>query len=219
MARGPGATGAEAATDVSENALVLVPAEVSRAKLEEELASWRLNEEVYRRRGWILLRADGLIVEVAFIGSVAVGDIQLSAVTAAIRLTYDNYDLWPPSLDFIDPRTGDLAVPPVQALEPVNGDVRNALLGHPQTGRPFLCVPGVREYHDHPQHTGDDWLLHRAEGAGRLAVICDIVWRRMVRNVLGLTVQLQSLPRVGTQLIIGLGQGDVDARPQPRTSA
>jgi len=26
---------------------------------------------------------------------------------------------------------------------------------------PFLCLPGIREYHENPAHTGDSWLLHR----------------------------------------------------------
>jgi hypothetical protein len=152
---------------------------------------------------------EGLQVDVAFIATVAIGDLSVPAITASIRLRFDNYDLWPPSLTFIDPRTGGPAAPVVSAPDTVNGEVRNVLLGHPN-GLPFLCVPGVREYHEHPQHTGDDWLLHREAGAGRLAVICDIVWRRMARNVLGVMVNLQSLPRVGTQLNMGLTQGEVD---------
>ncbi len=188
----------------------LVPREVSEKKLREQLDHWRQNEDVYRRRGWILLAAWNLTVEVGFLASVAFGDQQLSVMTAAIRLTYDNYDVWPPSLEFIDPRTGDPASPPVQALDRFEEGVRNALLAHPDAGRPFLCVPGVREYHTHPQHSGDDWLLHRRSGAGKLAVLCDIVWRRMARNVIGLSVQLQSLPHAGSQLSIGLAQGDMD---------
>lgn len=188
---------------------LLVPLDVSRGKLAAELAQWEANKDVYRRRGWLLLSHSDLTVEVAFVASVAVGNLQLPAITASIRLTYENYDLWPPSLTFIDPRTGELAPPVVQAPDTVGSEVRNVLLGHPN-GRPFLCIPGVREYHNHPQHSGDDWLLHRSSGAGRLAIICDIVWRRMVRNVLGLTVNLQSLPRLGTQLNVGIAQGDID---------
>lgn len=190
---------------------LLVPHSVSQAKLEVELADWRTNEDLYRRRGWLLLNADGLDVSVAFVAKVAVGEMQLPVVTAAITLRYDNYDLWPPSLTFIDAMTGQPAIPQVAALDRLdNGEVRNVLLGHPTSQQPFLCLPGLREYHEHPQHNGDDWLLHRNAGEGRLAVVCDRVWRRMARNVMGLSVTLQSLPGVGTQLAIGLMQGDVD---------
>ncbi len=193
--------------------LELVPLAVSRSKLERELELWRVNSAVYRRHGWLLLDVDDLTVDVGFVARVAVGDMQLPIFTAAIRLRYDNYDLWPPSLTFIDPSSGAAAVPTVQAPDRVDGQIRNVLLGLPGTGQPFLCLPGLREYHHHPQHTGDDWLLHRAAGEGSLAVICDRVWRRMARNVVGLSVQMQSLPHAGTQLHIALGQGDVDAVP------
>ncbi len=188
---------------------LLVPIEVSTAKLEDELSQWRANEDSYRRRGWLLLGVADLTVDIAFVATLAVGDLQVPAITAAIRLRYDNYDLWAPSLTFINPRTGNPMPPVVRAPDTVDGQVRDVLLAHPN-GRPFLCVPGLREYHSHPQHSGDDWLLHRTAGLGRLAVVCDIVWRRMARNVLGVAVTLQSLPNMGTQLNVGIAQGDID---------
>ena len=189
---------------------VLVPREVSRAKLGRELADWHSNAELYRRRGWLLLGAHDLDVHVAFVAPVAVGEMSLPVITTAIRLNFDNYDLWPPSLTFIDPMTGQPALPVVSAPErDQHGEPRNVLLGHPITKLPFLCLPGLREYHSHPQHSGDDWLLHRTSGQGRLAVICDRVWRRMARNVLGLQVSMLSLPGMGTQLQVALAQGDV----------
>lgn len=189
---------------------VLVPREVSRAKLDAELADWKSNLELYRRRGWLLLGANELEVDVAFVAQVAVGELTLPVITTTIRLNFDNYDLWPPSLTFIDPMTGLPALPVVNAPERnERGDPRNVLLGHPITKQPFLCLPGLREYHSHPQHSGDDWLLHRTSSQGRLAVICDRVWRRMARNVLGLQVNLLSLPGLGTQLQMMLAQGDV----------
>lgn len=193
----------------------LVPPEISRAKLAAELENWAANDQVYRRRGWILLdsNVDELRVDVGFISLAAVGDQQVPLFSAAVRLTYENYDLWPPSLTFIEPRSGNPAPPAVQAIERVDGgEPRNALLLHPGSGRPFLCLPGLREYHSHPQHSGDDWLLHRAEGAGRLAVICDRIWRRMVLNVVGVQVQLLSVPGMGTQLNILIAQGDLNAQ-------
>lgn len=205
----------------SSPAPLLVPWELSKAKLDEELAQWNANSEVYRRRGWLLLSVRDLEVEVAFVGAVSLADKQLPAITAAIRLTYDNYDLWPPSLTFIDVRTGAPAYPIVQALDRVDGnDVRNVLLDHPNGG-PFLCLPGLREYHSHPQHSGDDWLLHRTSGAGRLAVVCDRVWQRMARNVIGLTVQVSSLPPGhGVHVVMAISQGEFEVvAPPPVHSA
>jgi hypothetical protein len=34
---------------------------------------------------------------------------------------------------------------------------------------PFMCMRGVRQYHRHPAHTGDAWLLHRGRGEGTLS--------------------------------------------------
>ena len=56
-----------------------------------------------------------------------------------------------------------------------------------------MC-PGYVEYHDHPQHSGDSWLLHRRSGEGSLATICDRIWRTMARNVVGMQVGLLALP-------------------------
>src|SRR5260370_24884042 len=40
---------------------------------------------------------------------------------------------------------------------------------------PFLCIAGVREYHDHPGHSGDSWELHRKSGAGRLVRLLEVI--------------------------------------------
>jgi len=200
-----------------------VPKEVSRAKLAAELADWQANAAIYTRRGWLLLDRSPLHVEVAFLSAVPlVGVFTIPVVTACVRLDYSNYDLWPPSLTFIDPRTREPASPPVRAPATTPAGIRDALIdGHPDTGRPFLCLPGIREYHNHPQHTGDDWLLHRATGAGRLAVICERIWQRMVRNVVGLHVTVQAMPpAIGTQVAMALAQGDLTAaQPLPSVLA
>ena len=208
-----------AATPVSTTGVPeLVPLAVSRAKLAAEIADWEANAAIYTRRGWLLLDRGPLHVEVAFLAAVPlVGVYTIPVVTACVRLDYNNYDLWPPSLTFIDPRTREPASPAVRAPATGPAGVRDALVdGHPNTGRPFLCLPGIREYHNHPQHTGDDWLLHRATGAGRLAVICERIWQRMARNVVGLRVTVQALPpTIGTQVEMALAQGDLAAVQPP----
>lgn len=197
---------------------LLVPAEVTRAKLAAELADWEANSAIYQRRGWVLVERGDQHVVVAFIASVPfVGVTTLPVVTACVHIDYSNYDLRPPSVTFLDPRTREPASPAVRAPGASDAGVRDALVdGHPVTGRPFLCLPGIREYHDHPQHSGDSWLLHRPSGAGRLAVICERIWQRMVINVLGLRVVVQAFPAaIGTQVEILLAQGDLTITEQP----
>lgn len=194
----------------------VVDKEVSRQKLSREVARWKSNSR-HQERGWLLLDYDELqlVVEVAFLAKVPlnVGGGPLPAIVCVIRLTYENYDIWAPSLTFIDAFTREPTKPHVRAIQGTPEGPRDVLIDiHPATGRPFLCVPGIREYHIHPQHSGDSWLLYRDRGEGTLSTICERVWRYMARNVLGLNVQLQGLPTwpLQAQLNIAIGQGDID---------
>jgi hypothetical protein len=175
--------------------VIVVDPNVTRLKFERELELWRENEQTYRRRGWLLLGQEGVQVDVGFLGRLPLVHQMVIVMTACVRIDFTNYDLWPPSVEFIEPFNGEYANPPVQALVDSDEGPRNLVVqGHPETGRPFFCVPGIRQYHDHPQHSGDSWLLHRDTGEGSLATICDRIWRAMARNVLGIHVELQTIP-------------------------
>ncbi|WP_280791021.1 putative metal-binding protein [Blastococcus sp. TF02A_35] len=65
---------------------------------------------------------------------------------------------------------------------------------------PFLCLPGVREYHDHPGHSGDPWELHRTTGAGSLARLVHVVHKYAVEPLGGWSVQLTP------QISLGYGE-------------
>jgi hypothetical protein len=56
-----------------------------------------------------------------------------------------------------------------------------ALLQDSPSGFPFLCLEGIYEYHQHPAHSGNDWLLHRARGAGTLQAILGVFETYAVR--------------------------------------
>jgi hypothetical protein len=178
----------------------LVDPRVTNAKVDRELELWSDNADAYRRRGWILLGRNNLQIDIAFIAKLPMVRT-IPIVSACIRLDFTNYDLWAPSLEFIDPTTGDFDVPLVPALIETEEGPRDLIVAsHPSTSRPFFCVPGVRQYHEHPQHSGDGWLLHRTSKEGSLATICDRVWRSMVRNLAGLNVSLLTLPEGQVQL-------------------
>lgn len=172
----------------------VVDPEVTRLKLERELQLWRENEETYRRRGWLMLGRGDLYVDIGFLGRLPLAS-PVPAMTACVRIDFTNYDVWPPSVEFINPFTGEFAPPPVQAIVETDEGPRDLVVHvHPDTGRPFFCVPGIRQYHDHPQHSGDSWLLHRHTQQGSLATISDRIWRAMARNVLGIHIEMQTLP-------------------------
>lgn len=69
------------------------------------------------------------------------------------------------------------------------------LQAHAPEDIPFLCLPGIREYHAHPGHSGDPWELHRTSGAGSLARLIDVVRTYAVEPIAGWNVNL--VPQVG----------------------
>ena len=54
---------------------------------------------------------------------------------------------------------------------------------------PFLCIAGVREYHEHPAHTGDPWESHRTSGAGRLIRLVQVISKYGLETIDGFEVQ------------------------------
>lgn len=189
----------------------VVDPEVTRLKLDHELELWRENEKTYRKRGWVLLERVDVHVDVGFLGRLPLVGHEVPVMAACVRIDFTDFDLSPPSVEFIDPMTGEYRAPVVQALVETNEGPRDLMVqSHPDTNRPFFCVPGIRQYHEHPQHSGDPWLLHRNTGEGSLVTICDRIWRAMARNLLGVQLNLQTLPgQVQLQLRMVNAPGDV----------
>jgi hypothetical protein len=169
---------------------------VSLRKFEREVAEYRSLEDEYRSRGWILVKADFPEVLVLL----AAPRLKPTPVVTGVRLDYSDYDLRPPSVKLVDPFTGDpykagaLPTHMLRAVEqeaPFVGGFPGVVLppgaqakfiarqplmqAYGPDEEPFLCLAGVREYHDHPGHSGDAWELHRPQGAGRLVRLLGIV--------------------------------------------
>lgn len=170
------------------NEQVVDPA-VSRAKFELELHAFQQLKAMHRRRGWWVRSAEFPVVEVAFLTPAC----RPAAIAACVRIDFTNYDLWPPSVVFVDPFSGaaltiDQITTPFARMTP-SGPQR-LVQGHP--GQPaFLCLPGVREYHNHPGHSGDDWLLHRGAGEGGLQFLVDKISTYGSESVTTWGVQMQ----------------------------
>lgn len=166
---------------------------VSRAKFEREVAQFREHETMHRQRGIFLLGATFPEVFVLL----ASPRVRPSVLIAGVVIDFANYDLKPPSVTFVNPfsrepiKAKDLTIsmPRRQPMHGVPPEVATALAQQGQIQVinmiqfngpeevPFLCLPGVREYHDNPAHTGDSWLLHRRSGEGSLHFILEQIWK------------------------------------------
>jgi hypothetical protein len=115
----------------------------------------------------------------------------LSARAFKVRFDLTDYDLRPPSVLLLDPWTDEILPYEMmfRALEfEKDRGTHVVLLGdHPNTHRPFICLRGIREYHEHPQHSGDEWLLYRNE-ISVFSIILSI-WRVAVDLVRPVLVQ------------------------------
>jgi putative metal binding uncharacterized protein len=214
----------EAGSVLSRPTESLVDPTVSRAKFDREIANYRRMDREYLRRGWMLVHAEFPAVIVLF----AAPQLKPKGVVFGVVVDFSNYDLWAPSVKFVDPFTLEpLRADQVQLLKrprnvlpgvpagfamdeaaPVAGDAAPGGIGQdgvphdvpdqiampfmvqmlppapPQNlvqahsdGKPFLCMRGVREYHDHPFHSNDPWLAHRGTGVGTLYHILDVIHR------------------------------------------
>lgn len=186
--------------------------EVSRAKFDREIVEFRDLADQYLKRGWLLARAEFPRVLVLL----AAPQVKPAPIVVGVSFDYTNYDAAAPSVRLVQPfseepyKFAELPTPLMRALP----DQQVALPGmaenlpqlniqqqqplmqaHGPNEIPFLCLAGVREYHEHPAHSGDVWELHRATGAGRLVRLLDVISRYGIEPITGFGVQL--IPKVG----------------------
>lgn len=164
---------------------------VSRIKFEAEVARFDAHRFSYAKRGWWMVRAEFPFVEIAFLTT----KLRPPIVILTARFDFTDFDLRPLSVKFIDLFSGnelpaeqlhsrmmrlDSAVSPgtAAAMMAQNQAPPHLPLIQAYPGEPgFLCLPGVREYHDHPAHSGDAWELHRATGEGAMLQIAEKIWQ------------------------------------------
>ncbi len=113
---------------------------------------------------------------------IAVEFPSLSVRAFKAHFDLSDYDLRAPSVEFRDPWDDSLLkyATMFRALEFEKDRKAHIVLldTHPNTGKPFLCLRGIREYHEHPQHSGDDWMLYRNKMS--LFSIIMSVWRATI---------------------------------------
>ena len=176
---------------------------VSRAKFEREIADFRAIESDYRNRGWLLVKAEWPVAEIVL----ASKKIQPPAIVTAVRFDYTTYDAEPPSVQFIEPFSGRVLkfnelptrlprmIPGPEMNIPGGpmgrwNTVQELVQPQPPDEYHFLCVPGVKEYHDHPGHSGDPWETHRTDGEGRMVRLLQVISTYGLDTVSGFNINL-----------------------------
>ena len=178
---------------------------VSRAKFESEITDYLSLEADYRARGWFLVKADWPMAVVVLASS----KTSPPTIVTAVQFDYTNYDVEPPSVRLVDPFSGRLLlnkelpirlprmIPGPEMSTPVPGlpklqlnTAQDLMQAHSPEDLPFLCIAGVKEYHDHPGHSGDSWELHRSAGEGRLVRLLEVISKYGIETVTGFNVNL-----------------------------
>ena len=176
------------------NELLVEPA-ISKIKYDREVALYRNSEEEYIKRGWWLLQANYPSVFIVF-ATPQIKHPTPSAIVFGVLIDFTNYDFWPPSVKLMDPFTkvpyhmNELPVPFLRKAGD-QGQATALMQSYGQEDIPFFCIPGVREYHQNPAHTGDSWFLHRGKGEGTLYHIVNALYTYGVQPIKGYGVQLQ----------------------------
>lgn len=180
--------------------------QVSRLKFDREITEFRALREHYAQRGCFLVHADFPSALVLL----ATPKTPIPALLTGVAFDYSNYDAAPPSVRLVHPISGEpfthsklptallRAVPPLsngpespegrsqgakQAVQPL-------MQAHRADDIPFLCLAGVREYHEHPAHNGDSWEIHRTTGAGRLVRLLEVILHYGVEPISGFAMQI-----------------------------
>ncbi|MDE0626340.1 MAG: hypothetical protein OXH99_08080 [Bryobacterales bacterium] len=184
---------------------------VSQRKFDREIAEFRSQANEYGRRGWFLAEAEfpcALVI-------LATAKTQPISIMCGVWFDYSNYDAAPPSVRLVHPLTREpyrwselptrlpKSVPPPdagQAAQPMPPGIVLAvqqpyMQAHGDDDVPFLCVAGVREYHEHPAHSGDHWESHRPLGAGRLVRLVAVISKYGLETINGFEVQMQPMIR------------------------
>jgi hypothetical protein len=174
--------------EIFEKSEQVTDPEVTREKFEQEVRKFRAVEEHYRTKGILLQEIQFPKIQLAFCST----KLQPNIIGYSVMLDFTNYDTEPPSIKFVNPFTKELLKReeiPFAFLQFKNPFQHQDLIQGGGTMDLFLCIPGVREYHQHPAHSGDSWLLYRGKGEGTLLFILDQLYQHSLSTIRGFLLQ------------------------------
>jgi putative metal binding uncharacterized protein len=165
-----------------------VDIEVTKNKFNNEINEFTALEKNYNERGVFLVEIQGFTLRLLFTAP----QIKPSPVLFSVELDYSNWDFEPPALRVINPftkavlRNNEVGVQFLQWNNEAQ-DAQSLLVGH---DIPFLCIPGIREYHQHFHHSGDSWMLYRTRGEGKLTDIIEKIIKHATLPLVGYLVNV-----------------------------
>ena len=190
---------------------------VSRRKFDREIAAFRSHADEYRRRGWLLAEAEfphALVILataktqlISILCGVWFDYSNYDAAPPSVRLVHP-LTREPYKWSELPTRLPRMPAPPAagEAAQALPPGVAQALAqgvaqaqpvvpiplmqAYGDDDIPFLCLAGVREYHEHPAHSGDHWLSHRTFGAGRLVRLLEVISKYGLETIHGFEVQM-----------------------------
>lgn len=128
-------------------------------KIFKEHTSQINNPNLLLCRSWVIHRIEYPIIDLSF--------TQEGKKTLRLRLNCEGWNETPPSIELLDCDGNLLAVLP-QGHGVFNGS------SHPKTHKPFICMIGSREYHEHDSHLADLWENNKERSS--LGVIITQIW-------------------------------------------
>ena len=133
---------------------------LAKTRFDADLAG--VTEELCQMRGWTVFAREYPIFDVGFRSA--------GGVSLRIRMECENWSEQPPAIALQNWEGGHLASAPASSTGIFNGSA------HRYTGRPFVCMKGSREYHNHESHVSDPWSALSERADYRLGEIATQIW-------------------------------------------
>jgi hypothetical protein len=139
------------------------------AKALFDAAIAQLDERLLASRGWIIHSKIFPVLDISFRDP--------ARQELRIRLECDDWNDSPPSVALLAPDGTFLTALPT----PRPGNNIFNPTAHDRTKRPFVCMIGSREYHEHASHLNDLWINYKAQGNYTLGNIIEQLWNGWLR--------------------------------------
>jgi len=127
-----------------------------------------LEDELLELRRWTVFSRNFPVLEIGFNG--------MNRAPLRVRMHCEDWNELPPSISLLS-ATGEvlMAVP--------TGPTGIFHQGpHPNTGQPFVCMAGSREYHMHSSHTADLWDNYKTRPGYDLGGIMTRIWNGWLKS-------------------------------------